>query len=57
MTAEEAHVARLLCSDSRELLELLRPLREDVQLLRESSPLSGMLNDSNRDNKSMLTNA
>ena len=38
--AEEAHVARLLGSDSRELLELLRPLREDVQLLREVSELT-----------------
>lgn len=38
--AEEAHVARLLRSDSRELLELLRPLREDVQLLREVSELT-----------------
>ena len=38
--AEEAHVARLLRRDGRELLELLRPLREDVQLLREVSELT-----------------
>lgn len=40
MPAEEAHVARLLRSDGRELLELLRALREDVQLLREVSELT-----------------
>lgn len=38
--AEETHVARLLRRDGRELLELLRPLREDVQLLREVSELT-----------------
>lgn len=40
MPAEEAHVARLLRRDGRQLLELFRPLREDVELLREVSELT-----------------